>query len=113
MRAGIALAPRTPVEAAFAVLEDADDVIVLAVEPGWAGQPFQPEAVAKIQALRAEIDCRDLDVQVHVDGGVNLETAPRCVKAGADVLVAATAIFGAGDSVRAARELKSRAEATA
>ncbi len=80
MRAGIALAPRTPAEAAFAALEDADDVIVLAVEPGWAGQPFQPEAVAKIEALRSEIDRRDLDVQVHVDGGVNLETAARCVQ---------------------------------
>ncbi len=113
MRAGVALAPRTPAEAAFAVLEDADDVIVLAVEPGWAGQPFQPEAVAKIEALRAEIDRRALDIQVHVDGGVNLETASRCVRAGADVLVAATAIFGAGDAIRSARELKSRAEATA
>jgi ribulose-phosphate 3-epimerase len=69
--------------------------------------------VAKIEALRAEIDRRDLDVQVHVDGGVNLQTASRCVKAGADVLVAATAIFGAGDSVRSASELKVRAEATA
>jgi ribulose-phosphate 3-epimerase len=113
MRAGIALAPGTPAEAAFAALDDADDVIVLAVEPGWAGQPFQPEAVAKIEALRSEIDRRDLDVQVHVDGGVNLETASRCVQAGADVLVAATAIFGAGDAVRSARELKARAEATA
>jgi ribulose-phosphate 3-epimerase len=111
MRAGMALAPRTPAEAAFAFLEDADDVVVLAVEPGWAGQPFQPGAVAKIQALRSEVDRRGLDVEVHVDGGVNLETVARCVQAGADVLVAATAIFGAADPVRSARELKASAEA--
>jgi ribulose-phosphate 3-epimerase len=112
MRAGMALAPRTPAEAAFAFLEDADDVVVLAVEPGWAGQPFQPEAVAKIEALRSAIDRRGLDVEVHVDGGVNLETIARCVQAGADVLVAATAIFGAGDPVRSALELRASAEAT-
>jgi ribulose-phosphate 3-epimerase len=111
MRAGVALAPHTAAEAAFAFLEDADDVVVLAVEPGWAGQPFQPGAVAKIEVLRAEIDRRGLDAEVHVDGGVNLETVARCVQAGADVLVAATAIFGAGDPVRSARELKASAEA--
>ena len=106
----MALAPRTAAEAAFAFLEDADDVVVLAVEPGWAGQPFQPGAVAKIEALRAEIDRRGLDAEVHVDGGVNLETVARCVQAGADVLVAATAIFrGSG---RSARELKASVEAT-
>jgi ribulose-phosphate 3-epimerase len=102
MRAGIALAPRTA----------ADDVIVLAVEPGWAGQPFQPEAEAKIEALRSEIDRRGLDAEVHIDGGVNLQTAARCVRAGADVLVAATAIFGAGDPARSALELKAAAGAS-
>jgi ribulose-phosphate 3-epimerase len=112
MRVGVALAPRTPAEAAFAFLEDADDVVVLAVEPGWAGQPFQPGALAKIEALRSEIDRRGLDVEVHVDGGVNLQTVARCLEAGADVLVAATAIFGAGDPARSALELKASAEAT-
>ncbi len=111
MRAGIALAPRTAAEAAFAFLEDADDVVVLAVEPGWAGQRFQLGAEAKIEALRSEIDRRGLDAEVHVDGGVNLETVARCVRAGADVLVAATAIFGAGDPARSALELKASAEA--
>ena len=112
MRAGVALAPSTPAEAAFALLEDADDVIVLAVEPGWAGQPFGSEAVAKIEKLRSEIDRRGLRVDVHVDGGVNLRTAARCVRAGADVLVAATAIFGAGDPGRSARELKAASAGT-
>jgi ribulose-phosphate 3-epimerase len=87
-------------------------VVVLAVEPGWAGQPFQPGALAKIEALRSEIDRRGLDVEVHVDGGVNLRTVARCLQAGADVLVAATAIFGAADPARSALELKASAEAT-
>jgi ribulose-phosphate 3-epimerase len=86
-------------------------VVVLAVEPGWAGQPFQRGAEAKIEALRSEIDRRGLDAEVHVDGGVNLQTAARCVRAGADVLVAATAIFGAVDPARSALELKASAGA--
>ena len=106
MRVGIALAPPTPVEAILACLEDVDDVVVLAVEPGWAGQPFQPETLRKIEALRSEIDRRELDVELHVDGGVNHETAARCLQAGADVLVAATGIFGSDDPRRAACELK-------
>ena len=112
MRAGMALAPRTPVEAVIDALEDADDVVVLAVDPGWAGQPFRPEVLPKIEALRSEIDRRDLEVQVHVDGGVNLETASRCLQAGADVLIAATGIFAAADPRRAARELKALAGAS-
>jgi ribulose-phosphate 3-epimerase len=111
MRAGIALAPQTPAAAAFASLEDLDDVVVLAVHPGWSGQRFQPETLPKIEALRSEIDRRDLDVELHVDGGVNLETAARCLAAGADVLVAATGIFGTADPHHAASELKAMTEA--
>lgn len=110
MRVGIALAPATPVEATFACLEDVDDVVVLAVHPGWAGQPFQPETLPKIEALRSEIDRRGLDVELHVDGGVNRGTAARCLQAGADVLVAATGIFGSDDPRRAAGELKALVE---
>jgi ribulose-phosphate 3-epimerase len=112
MRAGLALAPRTPVEIVFDALEEIDDVVVLAVDPGWAGQRFRPEVLPKIEALRSEIDRRELDVELHVDGGVNLETAARCLRAGADVLVAATGIFAADDPSRAARELKDAAKAS-
>jgi ribulose-phosphate 3-epimerase len=111
MRPGAAIAPATPAEVVFADLEELDHVVVLAVHPGFAGQSFQPGALAKIEALRCEIDRRGLDVGVHVDGGVNLETAPSCVDAGADVLVAASAIFGSGDPARAARELRRAAGA--
>jgi ribulose-phosphate 3-epimerase len=106
MRTGAAIAPQTPANALLADLDELDHVIVLAVHPGFAGQPFQPEVLAKIRTLRTEIDRRGLDVGVHVDGGVNLETARSCVDAGADVLVAASAIFGSGDPAGAARELR-------
>jgi ribulose-phosphate 3-epimerase len=111
MRTGVAIAPETPAETVFPDLDELDHVVVLAVHPGFAGQPFQPEALAKIEALRAEIDGRGLDVLVHVDGGVNLETARSCVGAGADVLVAASAIFGSDDPARAARGLRRAAGA--
>ena len=112
MRTGVALAPETPADAILGDLDELDDVVVLAVHPGWAGQPFRGEALAKIRTLRAEIDRRGLAVDVHVDGGVNLETAPSCANAGADVLVAASAIFGSNDPARAARDLKRLAEAS-
>jgi ribulose-phosphate 3-epimerase len=106
MRTGIAIAPETSAEAVFLDLEELDHVVVLAVHPGFAGQPFQLETLAKIEAVRSEIDRRGLDVQVHVDGGVNLQTAASCVGAGADVLVAGSAIFGSDDPARAARRLR-------
>ena len=112
MRTGVALAPETPADAILGDLDELDDVVVLAVHPGWAGQPFRGEALAKIRTLRAEIDRRGLAVDVHVDGGVNLETAASCANAGADVLVAASAIFGSNDPARAARDLKRLAEAS-
>jgi len=111
MRTGAAVAPETPAEALLPDLDELDHVVVLAVHPGFAGQAFQSEALAKIRTLRAEIDRRALGVQVHVDGGVNLRTARSCVDAGADVLVAASAIFGSGDPAGAARELRRAAGA--
>jgi ribulose-phosphate 3-epimerase len=106
MRAGIALAPHTSVESAFAHLDEVDDVVVLAVPPGWAGQSFRPETLSRLRALRREIDRRGLSVDLHVDGGVDARTAPACVEAGATVLVAASAIFGAEDPATEARDLK-------
>jgi ribulose-phosphate 3-epimerase len=111
MRTGIALAPETPADVILGDLEELDHVVVLAVDPGWAGQRFQIEALAKIETIRAEIDRRGLDVDVHVDGGVNLETVGSCVNAGADVVVAASAIFAAGDPARAAHDLRRAAGA--
>ena len=111
MRVGLALAPETPPQAVLAHLGEVDDVIVLAVHPGWAGQPFQPQALGKLRTLRTELDRRGLPVDLHVDGGVDASTALACVEAGATVLVASTAIFGAPDPAVAARGLKLVVEA--
>jgi ribulose-phosphate 3-epimerase len=111
VRVGVALGPPTSFERAAPHLEEIDDLIVLTVHPGWAGQPFQPEVLEKVEAARTEIDRRGLDVDVHVDGGVNERTVRRCVDAGADVVAAASAIFGAERPAEAARALRELAGA--
>ncbi len=92
-RAGVCLNPGTPVSALDAVLGDLDQVMVMAVNPGWGGQKFIPSALDKVKQLRGEIDRRGLNVNIEVDGGVNLTTGPQCVLAGADVLVAGSFVF--------------------
>jgi ribulose-phosphate 3-epimerase len=106
VRVGLALGPATPFDHAAPHLEEIDDLVVLTVHPGWAGQPFQPDVLEKVEAAKTEIDRRGLAVDVHVDGGVNARTVRRCVDAGADVVAAASAIFGAADPADAARELR-------
>ena len=102
MGVGLTVNPETPIERVLPYLEDVDDVIVMSVHPGWTGQAFIPEALPKVERVRAEVDRRDLSLDVEVDGGVKLENAKRCVDAGATVLVAASAIFGADDVAEAA-----------
>jgi ribulose-phosphate 3-epimerase len=106
MGVGLTVSPETPIDAVFPNLEDIDDVMVMSVHPGWAGQAFIPEALPKVEAVRAELERRGLSADVEVDGGVKLDNARRCVEAGANVLVAASAIFRAEDVAGAARELK-------
>ena len=105
MSAGLAVNPDTPVESVFPHLDDLDNVIVMSVHPGWAGQAFLPEALHKIETVRGEIERRGLDVNVEVDGGINEETGRRCMNAGATVLAAASSIFKAPDVADAARRL--------
>jgi ribulose-phosphate 3-epimerase len=105
MRAGLAVNPSTPVERVFPHLESLDRVLVMSVNPGWAGQRFIDEALPKIESARAEIDRQGLRVEVEVDGGINEETGPRCLAAGATVLAAASSIFKAPDPAEAARRL--------
>jgi len=107
VKAGVAFNPGTPVSVLDAVLGDLDQVMVMAVNPGWGGQTFIEASLAKIEHLRGEIDRRGLNVQIEVDGGVNLTTGPRCVLAGADVLVAGSFVYNdrasPGDNIRALR----------
>ena len=95
-KAGCVLNPATPLAAIEYVLGDLDLVLVMSVNPGVGGQAFIDSQLAKIAALRKAIDALGKPIHLEVDGGVNPETAKRCVNAGADVLVAGTAVFGAG-----------------
>ena len=92
-KAGCVLNPATPLAAIEHVLGDLDLVLVMSVNPGFGGQAFIESQLAKIAALRKAIDALGKPIDLEVDGGVNPETARRCIKAGADVLVAGTAVF--------------------
>jgi ribulose-phosphate 3-epimerase len=105
VEAGLAINPETPAEAVFPYLDELADVIVMTVNPGWAGQAFLPEGLPKVAALRAEIDRRGLPTDIEVDGGINEESGRRCVEAGATVLAAASSIFKDPDPAEAARRL--------
>jgi ribulose-phosphate 3-epimerase len=95
-KAGLVLNPATPLGVVEPVLADLDLVLVMSVNPGFGGQAFIESQLAKIAALRKSIDGLGKQIDLEVDGGVNAETARRCLKAGADVLVAGTAVFNGG-----------------
>ncbi|HHT17211.1 MAG TPA: ribulose-phosphate 3-epimerase [Papillibacter sp.] len=96
-RTGLSLRPKTPWEILLPYLDELDLVLVMTVEPGFGGQSFMEDQLPKIAALRREIDRRGIKCELEVDGGINPETARLCVEAGADVLVAGSAVFGAPD----------------
>jgi ribulose-phosphate 3-epimerase len=95
-RAGVAINPATPVSAVEHVIADIDLLLVMSVNPGFGGQSFIPEALVKLKQAKALIGRRKIDLEV--DGGINSETAPLVVKAGANVLVAGNAIFAGNNS---------------
>lgn len=95
-KAGVSLNPATPVETLDHVIEDLDLVLVMSVNPGFGGQAFIPGVLKKVEALRRRIDDLGRDIALEIDGGINFETAPQAIAAGADVLVAGTATFQGG-----------------
>ena len=103
---GLAVNPDVEVSDIEPFLDVIDHVIVMSVYPGFSGQKFIPEAVPKIAALRKLIDDGNLGIDIYIDGGVSPDTAKRCVDAGADVLISASAIFGAPDPAAVARQLR-------
>ena len=105
MRAGVTLNLETPVEASFPYLEAIDDLMLMSIRPGWSGQPLNPEVYPRIEAARAEVERRGLDVDIEIDGGVTIENAQRAIDAGATVLVSASGIYRAPDTAAAARTL--------
>jgi ribulose-phosphate 3-epimerase len=121
-RSGLALNPGTAIEPYEGLLGEVDMVLLMTVEPGFGGQKFLDLVLPKIRRTRAMLTARGAsgssagpgeqgrDVWVQVDGGVSDETIERCAEAGADVFVAGSAVYGAKDPVRAARELRGQAE---
>ena len=96
-KVGLAVKPRTPAAVLYPFIERLDLVLVMTVEPGFGGQSFMPDQLPKIKELRHEIERRGLDCELEVDGGVDPVTAKLCKAAGANVLVAGSAVFGKAD----------------
>jgi ribulose-phosphate 3-epimerase len=107
-RAGVALNPSTPPASIECVLDELDLVLVMSVNPGFGGQSFIPSAYAKVRQLRTLIGERP--IEISVDGGVNASRAPALAAAGARVLVAGSAVFGAPDPAQAVKALRSASE---
>jgi ribulose-phosphate 3-epimerase len=110
-RACVVLNPATPAGAIEPVLGDVDQVLVMSVNPGFGGQKFIESTLPKIETLRRWIDERGLEVSLEVDGGIGPETIARAARAGADVFVAGTAVFGAPDRKAAIAALRRAASA--
>jgi ribulose-phosphate 3-epimerase len=108
-KAGVVLNPATPPEAVGYVLDLADIVLVMTVNPGFGGQAFLPSQLAKIAAVRAMIDATGRPIALSVDGGITPATARQVVEAGADTLVAGTAVFGADNYAQAIEALRAAA----
>ncbi len=108
LRAGLSLNPGTPEVMAEPLLPELDMVLVMTVNPGYGGQSFLPMALPKIRRLRAMIAASGRAVELEVDGGINRDTARKVAEAGADVLVAGSAVFGADDLAEAIRALRVR-----
>ena len=104
-KVGLTIKPGTAPEALAPYLDQLDLVLVMSVEPGFGGQKFMPSALEKLRWLKEERAKRSARYLLEVDGGVDDTTAPLCVEAGADILVAGSAVFGAADPAAAVRRL--------
>ena len=107
MKAGVTLNPSTPVCVLEDIIQDADMVLLMSVNPGFGGQTFIEHTIDKVKSLRSLIERTGSHALIEIDGGVNMETGRRLREAGADVLVAGSAVFGAPDPLKAAADLAS------
>ena len=105
-KAGVVLNPHTPEDSLRYVLDDLDLILVMSVNPGFGGQAFLPQVLPKVSALRRMIDASGRAIDLEIDGGINAETAPLAIEAGARVLVAGSAVFGHKDRGAAIRSLR-------
>ena len=104
LKCGVSLKPATPISEIEKILSQIDMVLLMTVNPGFGGQAFMPEVLPKIEKLRQKFSG-----DIQVDGGINAETSRQVINAGANVLVAGTAIFGSADVKKAVRELRGQA----
>lgn len=109
-KAGISLNPGTPIEVVDNLIDLCDLILIMSVNPGFGGQKFIDSQLRKIEAVRKKIDATGRTIDLEVDGGVTIETAPGCIAAGADVLVAGTAVFRGGPDAYAANIAAIRGE---
>jgi ribulose-phosphate 3-epimerase len=110
VKAGVVLNPATPVVAIKEIAADVDFVLVMSVNPGFGGQTFIPRSESKVAEVRALLDAVGSDAPIEIDGGIDLTTAGRVVRAGARILVAGSAIFHTPDPERATAALRAAAE---
>jgi ribulose-phosphate 3-epimerase len=103
---GVVLNPATPLSAIEEALQFVDYVLVMSVNPGFGGQKFIPQTLDKVKRLRRLIDERQLNVRIEIDGGVDRNNIETVVEAGAEIIVAGSAIFGTGDAENAVKELR-------
>jgi len=111
MKAGVALNPATPIDVVKHILEDIDLILLMTVNPGFGGQNFIPSVLPKIEQISQLIEIRHLSIEVEVDGGINEETARKCVEAGANVLVAGSAIYNQEDRAGAINQIRTTVQA--
>lgn len=107
MKAGVTLNPSTPVCLLEDILNDVDMVLLMSVNPGFGGQKFIEGTIDKLRALREMVDRKNSRALIQIDGGVQAETAPRLVEAGADVLVSGSYVFKAAEPIQTIHDLRS------
>lgn len=105
-KTGVTVKPNTPAEAVLPFLPAVDLILVMTVEPGFGGQHFMPKMLPKIETIRGYIEKSNRDCELEVDGGIDPETAPLVKRAGANVLVAGSAVFNRPDRALAIREIR-------
>lgn len=110
VKAGVALNPATPIETIKHVLEDVDMVLIMTVNPGFGGQSFIESTIEKIQELKKIIDEKNLNVDIQVDGGIKPNNIDKVVKAGANIIVAGSAIFNSDDIAQTVKLMRDNAK---
>lgn len=112
-KAGLSVKPGTPLEPYLEILREFDTLLVMSVEPGFGGQKFIPEVLAKVGTARRLVDAGELTVVVEIDGGVNADTIEQAAEAGVDCFVAGSAVYSAADPAAAVKSLRQQAASAA